>query len=211
MSEKYEVEVKVELTAGFWVTLDNRLVKAGATPSPVTLETVDAYLFASPVTIGERTDYSFVRIRDDAESNSETNTSTRGYDITTKSWVFASGTPVRSEAKRKLTARQHGDYYTQVTWPAPPMHEITKTRFEFILNTFGLGIEGPVTIALDQVFFTRGGDSRFFIEAEVITENKDEVPALEEALLRVLSGILNIPVEKIIKSPSYLALAMQGK
>ncbi len=211
MSERYEVEVKVELTASVWATLDRRLVEFGAVLSDVTLETYDAYLFVVPVTIGGRIDYSFVRLRLDRTINRYNGTVEPIYDITTKEWVLAGGVWTRAEAKAKHTAAQHYEFAGH-SWPTLPKRDINKKRDEYSLQTFGLGLDGrDVTIALDQVTLTRGGSARFFIEAEVVTENKDEVPALEQALLRVLSGILNIKVEEIVKSPSYLALAMEGK
>ena len=211
-NEEYEVGVKVELTASVWATLDRRLTEIGAALSDVTLETYDAYLFAVPVTIDGRIDYSFVRLRLDRTINRHNGAVGAVHDITTKEWVLTSGVWTRAEAKAKHTAAQHYELYSGGSWPTRPRREINKKRDEYRLQTSGLGLdERDVTIALDQVTFARGGSARFFIEAEVVTENKDEVPALEQELLRVLSGILNIKVEEIVKSPSYLALAMEGK
>ena len=212
MNEQYEVEVKVELTADVWATLDRRLVELGAIQSEVELETWDAYLFASPVMVDRKIDYSFVRLRYDKTTDRNIGTVGVDYDITMKEWSVINGVWVRAEAKGKHSAAQHYELYSGGSWPKPPKYEIYKKRDEYCSRTFGWGLGGrDVTIALDQATLTRGGGVRFFIEVECITADKSEVPQLRESILLAIAGILNVRVEEIKPSPSYFALAVEGE
>jgi|GEM_PF-5805101 hypothetical protein len=112
---------------------------------------------------------------------------------TIKKWILVDGTFQRFEEEEK--------FFGEIPSSKNILH---KTRFVYKNDDPGMP-----EITIDKLNF--GGDKfRYFIEAEICTDKKDDLPSAEQKVIKILSDILMKDLTDQQQAPSMLHLILEN-
>ncbi len=183
----YEVELKVELTLKEKEDLiaefnaKNFLFK-GVTPQN------DYYIEAVNSPFGG---YDLKRYRNEAGK----------YIYTEKIWEKVDGQPARRENEHEVSK----DKFESTIAQFPNAIKIIKDREWFKGDYQGKDI----SITIDTVKFDHSAGTRYFIEAELDVENKEDVPGAKVVVKEFLKNVLHKP--DVIDSPGMFMMAFEKR
>jgi adenylate cyclase class IV len=160
----YEVEYKVEITDTERDTLYALFEKEGFAKKPPVVQN-DYYIEAVESPFGG---FDLKRYRDEGDK----------IFYTEKVWEDVDGKKVRREAEREVTREEFDSKIAEY----PSALKIQKDRQAFTGEYEGCKIH----IDMDSVKFDHSPSVRYFIEAETMTESKEEVGARKDLMLRFL-------------------------
>ena len=188
---KYEVEVKVELTKEERENLFSLFKEKGFEFRKTTPQK-DFYIEVkeSPFR-GQGGKYDYKRYREEGDT----------FLYTEKMWEKNGDHLVRQEKEHEVSKENF-------------FRELKKfsgvTKLEKSRDWFGGEYAGKaVNITIDSVKFPHSRKERYFIEAEILVENKNEVKETREFLISFLKEILE--KDEIIESPGMLTMTVKKK
>lgn len=182
----YEVEIKVELTAAQRETLLREFKDRGfasKTPTPQN----DYYVYLQKPSFGMGK-YNTKRYRNEAGK----------FLYTEKVWELIDGDPHVMEKEIEVSKEDFEKAIAQF----PDALKIIKTREWFD----GSHAETPISITIDSVKFDHSPAMRFFIEAEIPVEKREDAPKAKDLIKNFLKDILR--TEEIKASPGMVSMAI---
>lgn len=190
---KYEVEFKVELSEVEVKDLKVLFIERGFTSEGVDQQD-DYYIEAkvSPVYKGSGTGYDLKRYRNESGK----------IIYTEKTWEMVGDTPARQEAEHEVTQ----DEFEVEIAKYPDAIKIKKHREWFSGSSDTLP---SISITIDSVKFDHSPSMRYFIEAEITTEDINEVKDTQEKIVEFLKDILK--KNEIIESPGMFTMALKKR
>jgi adenylate cyclase class IV len=121
------------------------------------------------------------------------------YFYTEKTWEDINGTKARKEIEREASL---GEFTKEIN-KYPNALKIQKMRQSYV----GTYKDKKIHIDMDNVKFDHSSDMRYFIETEILVENKEDVKNTKEFLVGFLKEILNR--EDVLESPGMVAMALK--
>ena len=104
------------------------------------------------------------------------------YFYTEKVWENVNGEKVRKEIEREVL---HEEFLSEVG-KYPNALKIEKSRQSFV----GMYEGREIHIDMDNVKFDHSPSMRYFIEAEILSENKEDVKNLKDLIIKFLKEVL---------------------
>lgn len=181
----YEVELKVELTAKEKDALvisfkERKFVSKGITPQH------DLYVEAVESPYGG---FNIKRYRNETDT----------YIYTQKTWELIENQPIRREEERAVSQKDFESALVQF----PNAIAIKKDREWFAASYKGR----EISVTIDTVKFNHSPNTRYFIEAEIGVEDKNEVLKTKAFIEEFLKEILG--KNEIIDSPGMFTMAFK--
>jgi adenylate cyclase class IV len=181
----YEVEYKVEVTE----PEKQRLTELFSEKSFVTLSPVrqeDYYIEAKASPLGG---YNTKRYRDQGNK----------IFFTEKTWEVHAGGKVRREIENEVTRKEFDAALLKYT----DTIKISKHRQSFTVLFENI----PFHIDLDSIKFDHSSGMRYFVEAEVMSQSKEEVGKIRDIIIRFLRQYLER--SDLVEAPGMFAMALQ--
>lgn len=182
----YEVELKVELTEAERLQLLELFKERGFGFKCVTPQN-DFYIEAKE---SQYRGFDLKRYRDENGK----------FIYTEKIWEMVGGEPIRKENEREVSKEE----FDSAVAKFPNALIIKKDREWF----YGLYEGREISITIDTVKFNHSPNVRYFIEAEITVEDKNEVMTTKELINKFLKSILG--KSEIVESPGMFAMAFKG-
>jgi adenylate cyclase class IV len=183
----YEVELKVEITAKERESLISLFKKSNFPFKGVTPQN-DFYIEAKESPHGG---YDLKRYREEG---------TR-FIYTEKIWEMVGGQAARKENEFDVTK----DEFESETARFPDAVKIKKQREWF----GGAYQDMAISVTIDSVKFDHSPNMRYFIEAEIDVEDKNDVASTKDIIREFLKEFLRKP--EIIEAPGMFAMAFKKK
>lgn len=183
----YEVEFKVELNKNEETAVIAKLLEIGFEDTGITPQN-DHYIHAVKSPYGG---YDLRRYRNEAGT----------YIYTEKIWEMVNETKARKEDEYEVTEEE----FNIETEKYPNAMVIKKDRHWFK----GLDNKVPISVTIDTAKFNHCDYLRFFIEAEIDTEDKSKVAEIKEHIIDFLKRILE--KEELIESPGMFTMAFEKR
>lgn len=183
----YEVELKVEITATERTGLLTRLGDRGFLSDGVSSQE-DYYI---QVEKSEHGGNNIKRYRHEDDK----------YIYTEKMWEMVGDTLARHEDEHEVSKEEFESKLTEFSGAT----KIVKRREWF----GGKDSLGDISIVIDTVKFDHSLADRYFVEAEIIVENKEKVKETKERIKNFLKDILD--TNDIILAPGMCAMACEKK
>jgi adenylate cyclase class IV len=181
----YEVEYKVELSENEKDILVQFLEKSDFVSKQSIVQN-DYYIMAKKSSLG---DYDFKRYREEGN--------TAFY--TEKIWEYSNGENIRKEIEKEISKNGLQSEILK----NPNAIKIQKSRKSFN----GEYKDRDIHIDIDTVQFDHSLNIRYFVEAEIITKNKEEVKNLRKEIIEFLKNILR--KQELEESPSMFTMAFK--
>ncbi len=181
----YEVEYKVEITEDEREKLISLFEQNNFTKKLEVLQN-DYYIWAQESPYGGN---DLKRYRDEGEK----------YFYTEKVWEDVGGHPARKETEKGISK----DELEEGIKNSPPILKIIKTRQPFV----GIYKNKEIHIDMDSVKFDHSPGMRYFVEAEIVSDTKENVPELKQLMKNFLTESLRR--EEIVESPGMFSMAFK--
>jgi adenylate cyclase class IV len=121
------------------------------------------------------------------------------YIYTEKVWELIEGRPFRKEDQHEVSKEQ----FESAVAEFPHALAIKKDRESFD----GLYQETPISLTIDSVKFDHSPKTRYFLEAEILVEDKNAVVATKELIAEFLREILD--KSEIVESPGMFTMGFK--
>jgi hypothetical protein len=180
----YEIEYKVEITEAERQKLITLFKKEGFLKKPEVLQN-DYYIEVHDSAQGG---YDFKRYRDEGEK----------LFYTEKIWDEVGGRKYRKENEREVSREE----FERAIKKFPSAIKIQKTRQPFSGNF----VNKKMHIDMDSVKFDHSATTRYFIEAEVISEDKEKFKTLKDSIIEFLRDSLG---REIVEAPGMFSMAFK--
>jgi adenylate cyclase class IV len=181
----YEIEYKVEITESEREKLTVLLVAKGFDAKPA-IKQKDFYIEAAESPLGG---FNLRRYRDEGDR----------VFYTEKIWEDINGEKFRKEIEREISREE----FTLEIKKYPNAMKIVKERFSF----FGTYEDNKIHVDLDTVKFDHSPTVRYFIEAEVMSDNRKKVKSLRQLVISFLKESLGM--SHIQESPGMFTMAFK--
>lgn len=181
----YEVEFKVELSREEKDKLITSFKERGFSPKGVTPQN-DFYIEAKESPYGG---FDLKRYRNEGGK----------FIYTEKTWEILEGQPIRKEDEHEVSKEEFESKVAQF----PNAIAIKKDRAWFDGSYQGV----KISITIDTVKFNHSLEERYFIEAEIVVEDKHEVIKTKVFIQEFLKEILE--KDEIIESPGMFSMAFK--
>lgn len=183
---KYEVEIKVEISElevqHLLLLFPQRgFIDRGVTPQK------DYYVTASETP--HEGAYDIERYRHEAGK----------FFYTKKVWEVEDNVPVRIEDEKEIS---EVEFEAEVA-KFPDCLKILKDRHWYEAVFEGLDI----SLTIDEVQFDHSAEPRYFMEAEIVVQDRSLVSLTKEYLCRFVAELLYIEPSKVVEAPGMFAMA----
>jgi len=186
----YEVELKVEITEKEREDLITRFKDRGFESKGVTPQN-DFYIEAK---LSPHGGYDLKRYRQEGNK----------YIYTEKTWEIAGDTKARREDEREVTKEEMEAAITEY----PDAIKIKKDREWFAGNYQ----DRDVSITIDSVKFDHSPTARYFIEAEIVVEGKNEVKETKKKITDFLAELLaKGEADSLVEAPGMFTMALEKR
>jgi predicted adenylyl cyclase CyaB len=183
----YEVEIKVEINSQDKETVISSLINQGFSEKG-TLEQTDCYVEAEKSPHGG---YDLKRYRNENGK----------VFYTQKTWEMNSGELARKEIENESTLDEMSSSIEKSIKPTT-IRKVRKS-LEGVYNGTKMHVD------IDSIKFDHSPDMRYFIEAEIITANKEEVRGVKEIIREFLKELLG--KSELTESPGMFTMAFEKK
>jgi len=181
----YEVEIKIEVTAGDMKKLVSALSERGFSHQDTVLQK-DVYVKAVE---SLHNAFDIERYRDEGGE----------YLYTKKAWEVENGESIRKEDEHPVSEEDFNGALARF----PDALKVLKTRDYY----HGFFENQKVTFSIDTIKFDHSESERYFIEPEIITSERAKVSEIKKLLRRFVSELLGIDEPQIVEAPGMFAMA----
>jgi adenylate cyclase class IV len=186
----YETEIKVEIPSSdlqqlLSICRERGFIDKGVAPQR------DYYVKAVLSQYGDPKAFDIERYRSESSV----------FFYTKKEWEVENGEPVRTEDEREVTQSE----FEGAVAEHPNALKIVKDR-----QSFDASFEGrAISLSIDSVKFDHSPALRYFMEPEILVEDKAMVPETKHLLRRFIADLLGISVSEIVEAPGMFAMAFK--
>jgi hypothetical protein len=186
----YETEIKIEITATQLEEL-KRVFQARGFADKGIAPQGDYYTKAVESKHGDPKAFDIERYRSEGGK----------FFFTKKAWEVENGIAIRKEEERDVTKQE---YETAVA-ENPEALKIVKDR-----HWFNASFEGrEISLSIDSVKFDHSPTLRYFMEPEILVEDRARVPETKDFLRRFAGSLLGIDPSEIVEAPGMFAMAFK--